>query len=229
MCDVSVHHRPSSRGFVGTGIDVTEQEELTRALRKSEEELRQIVDLAPYQVGVMSAKGERLYANRNALAYLGVSLEEWLREPLGEFIHPEDRGKITAFRQENGSVSESEIRLPGADGTYHWFLARFNPLRDENGQLIRWYVACTDIDERKRAEERLQQENVALREEIDKTSMFEEIVGDSPALATVLARITKVARSDTTVLISGETGPVRNSLHVPSTGDPSATPGHSSR
>jgi PAS domain S-box-containing protein len=197
---------PSSRGFVGTGIDVTEQEELTRALRKSEEELRQIVDLAPYQVGVMSAKGERLYANRNALAYLGVSLEEWLREPLGEFIHPDDRGKITAFRQENGSVSESEIRLPGADGNYHWFLARFNPLRDEKGQLIRWYVACTDIDERKRAEERLQQENVALREEIDKTSMFEEIVGDSSALAAVLSRITKVARSDTTVLISGETG-----------------------
>src|SRR6201999_2432279 len=197
---------PTSRGFGGTGIDVTEQEELTRALRKSEEELRQIVDLAPYQVGVMSAKGERLYANRNALAYLGVSLEEWLRAPLGEFIHPEDRGKITAFRQENGSVSESEIRLPAADGTYRWFLARFNPLRDEKGQLIRWYVACTDIDDRKRAEERLQQENVALREEVDAASMFEEIVGKSPALQTVLSLVSKVAPSDSTVLVTGETG-----------------------
>ena len=65
---------------------------------------------------------------------------------------------------------------------------------------------CTDIDERKRAEERLQRENVALREEIDQTSMFEEIVGASPALTAVLSRVSKVAGSDSTVLISGETG-----------------------
>jgi formate hydrogenlyase transcriptional activator len=72
--------------------------------------------------------------------------------------------------------------------------------------LIRWYLACTDIDDRKGAEDRLRQENVALREEIDKTSMFEEIVGTSPALTAVLARVSKVAGSDSTVLITGETG-----------------------
>jgi transcriptional regulator with GAF, ATPase, and Fis domain len=66
--------------------------------------------------------------------------------------------------------------------------------------------ACTDIDDRKQTEERLQQENVALREEIDKASMFEEIVGTSPALQTVLSRISKVAPTDSTVLITGETG-----------------------
>src|SRR5947207_13589055 len=71
---------------------------------------------------------------------------------------------------------------------------------------MRWYVALTDIDDRKRAEERLQQENVTLREEIDTASMFEEIVGTSPALQPVLARVSKVARSDSTVLIMGETG-----------------------
>src|SRR5207245_1151111 len=71
---------------------------------------------------------------------------------------------------------------------------------------LRWYVACTDIEDRKRAEEKLQQENVALREEIDKASMFEEIVGTSPALKSVLSRISKVAPSDSTVLITGETG-----------------------
>ena len=92
------------------------------------------------------------------------------------------------------------------DGTYRWFLVRYNPLRDDTGQIIRWYVACTDIDDRKRAEERLQQENVALREEVDKASMFEEIVGASPALTAVLSRVSKVASSDSTVLITGETG-----------------------
>ena len=79
-------------------------------------------------------------------------------------------------------------------------------MRDDEGQIVRWYVACTDIDDRKRAEERLQQENVALREEVDKASMFEEIVGGSPALTAVLSQVSKVASSDSTVLITGETG-----------------------
>ena len=67
-------------------------------------------------------------------------------------------------------------------------------------------MAATDIEDRKRAEERLQHENVALREEIDKTSMFEEIVGASPALRRVLSRVSKVAPTDSIVLITGETG-----------------------
>ena len=92
------------------------------------------------------------------------------------------------------------------DGSFRWFLARFNPLHDEKGQLTRWYIASTDIDDRKRAEDRLQQENVALREEVDRTSMFEEIVGTSSSLQLVLSRISKVAPSDSTVLIMGETG-----------------------
>ncbi len=74
------------------------------------------------------------------------------------------------------------------------------------GQIMRWYVACTDIEDRKQAEEKLQQENVALREEIDKASMFEEIVGTSRPLKAVLSRIAKVAPTDSTVLITGETG-----------------------
>jgi formate hydrogenlyase transcriptional activator len=99
-----------------------------------------------------------------------------------------------------------ELRLRKGDGTYRWFFTRCVPLRDEKGQIKRFYAASIDIDDRKRAEERLQQENVALREEIDKASMFEEIVGTSPALKSVLSRISKVAPSDSTVLITGETG-----------------------
>jgi formate hydrogenlyase transcriptional activator len=99
-----------------------------------------------------------------------------------------------------------EFRLRKGNGSYRWFLARYNPVRDDKGQIRRWYGAFTDIEDRKRAEERLQHENVALREEIDKASMFEEIVGTSPALKSVLSRISKVAPSDSTVLITGETG-----------------------
>src|SRR6202008_2753655 len=74
------------------------------------------------------------------------------------------------------------------------------------GQITRWYIAATDIEDRKQAEDSLRRENVALREEIDKASMFEELVGASPALQAVLSRISKVAPSDSTVLITGETG-----------------------
>jgi formate hydrogenlyase transcriptional activator len=79
-------------------------------------------------------------------------------------------------------------------------------LLDEQGRIIRWFVAGTDIEDRKQAEERLRHENIALRDEIDKVSMFEEIVGTSPALQAVLAQVAKVAPTDSTVLLTGETG-----------------------
>jgi formate hydrogenlyase transcriptional activator len=199
----------SFQRFVGTGVDVTESEELTKALRTSEEELRQMLDLAPQIIGVLGPRRERIYANRVALAYYGVTLEEWRQRSFGPEVHPEDFDRVKALVDRsvtNPAAYEFEMRLRKGDGTYRWFLVRYNPLRDDQGQLIRWYLACTDIDDRRRAEERLQQENVALREEVDKTSMFEEIVGSSPALTAVLSRVSKVASSDSTVLITGETG-----------------------
>jgi formate hydrogenlyase transcriptional activator len=151
-----------------------------------------------------------LYANRVFLDYLGFTLKEWRQSPGdGNCFHPEDNDRIDGFF--NGAVArastdELELRLRKHDGSYRWFLVRFNPLRDEEGRITRWYVTGTDIEDRKQAEDRLRQENVALREEIDKASMFEEIVGTSSALQTVLSRISKVAPSSATVLLTGETG-----------------------
>jgi PAS domain S-box-containing protein len=207
--------RGDLREIVGTVIDITERKAAEEKIREQEVELRQMLDLAPQQVAVFGPNGERLYANRVALDYVGLSLEEWRQTPGGPsrpgwFIHPDDRERAARAYSDRtrsgGSAYEMEVRVQGADGNYHWFLLRYNPLRDEHGQITRWYVASTDIDERKRAEERLQQENVALREEVDKASMFEEIVGASAALRTVLSSIAKVAATDSTVLISGETG-----------------------
>jgi formate hydrogenlyase transcriptional activator len=197
--------------FVGTGIDVTGHEVLTSALRKSEGELRQMLDFAPQLVGVLGPQLEKLYANRVALAYYGVSLDEWRQRSHETEIHPDDLDRVKAHFDRSlisGAASELEIekRLRGGDGTYRWFLVRYNPLRDDQGQIVRWYIAGTDIEDRKRDEDKLQQENVALREEIDKTSMFEEIVGGSPALTAVLSQVSKVASSESTVLITGETG-----------------------
>jgi formate hydrogenlyase transcriptional activator len=197
------------QGFVGTGIDVTEHEKLTNALRTSEKELLQTLDLAPQIIGKLGPRRERLYANRATLAYYGLTLDEWLRGSFRSEIDAEDHDRFNAVADAalvSGSEFELELRLRNRDGHSRWHLARYNPLRDDHEQIIGWYVACTDIEDRKRAEERLQQENVALREEVDKASMFEEIVGGSPALTAVLSHVSKVAGSDSTVLITGETG-----------------------
>jgi formate hydrogenlyase transcriptional activator len=196
---------------VGTVIDVTERKRAEEKLRRSEMELQQILDLAPQVIAVYGPNLERLYANRVLLDYLGFSLEEWCQSSRdrGDYFHPNDKERSEAFFDRAvalASADELELRLRNRDGSYRWFLARFNPMHDEQGRIARWYISGTDIDERKRAEERLQHENVALREEIDKASMFEEIVGTSPALKSVLSRISKVAPSDSTVLITGETG-----------------------
>src|SRR2546427_5885069 len=127
----------------------------------------------------------------------------------GSEAHPDDAERINAVGERaiiSGSPYELEVRLRAADGSYRWFLARYNPVRDDQGQIMRWYVACTDIDDRKRIEDRMRNETIALREDLDRASMFEEIVGSSPALRRVLAQVAKVAQTDATVLILGETG-----------------------
>jgi PAS domain S-box-containing protein len=195
-------------------LDLSEQKRAEAKIREQEMEFRQMVDLVPQHVAVFGPNGERLYANRVTLDYVGLSLEGW-RQTLGHsfrsslFVHSDDQERAArdfGANRSGGSACELELRVRKGDGTYRWFLVRFNPLRDDQGQITRWYVASTDIEDRKQAEDRLQSENVALREEIDKASMFEEIVGTSPALKTVLSRISKVAPSDSTVLITGDTG-----------------------
>jgi PAS domain S-box-containing protein len=192
---------------------LTDIDESYRAKQKREEqekELRQVLDLAPQLVSVNEGPDQkRLYANRGLLDYLGTTLDEWRQRSAGSDAHPDDLKRLSAYIARSRSAGypfEMETRIRKGDGSYRWFLSRFNPMRDDKGNIRRWYVANTDIDDRKRTEERLQEENVALREEIDKTSMFEEIVGSSPALIAVLSRVSKVAGSDSTVLITGETG-----------------------
>jgi formate hydrogenlyase transcriptional activator len=101
---------------------------------------------------------------------------------------------------------ENEQRALGKDGKYRWFLNRYSPLRDESGNILRWYATGMDIDERKQTELRMHNENLALREELDRTSMYEAIVGSSHALRRVISQIDRVAPTDSTVLILGETG-----------------------
>jgi PAS domain S-box-containing protein len=148
--------------------------------------------------------------NRVALDYTGLTMSEVMAPDYrARVFHPDDVERLRDERQKalsRGTPFENEQRVRRSDGQYRWFLIRYNPLRDEKGQTIRWYATGTDIEDRKQAEERVRSENLALREEIDRSSMFEEIVGSSDALRRVLAEVAKVAPTDSTVLILGETG-----------------------
>ncbi len=189
--------------FIGAVMDVT-------ARKHAEEELQQLVDFVGQIISVLSPNGKITYANRVAREYTGLTLDEYRSvDVIARVIHPDDMERMRAVRERGLSANnpfEIEARTLGKGGVCRWFLYRYNPLRDERGQITRWYVTGTDIENRKQAEDRLRQENVALREEIVQASMFEEIVGTSPALKSVLSRISKVAPSDSTVLITGETG-----------------------
>jgi PAS domain S-box-containing protein len=203
--------------LLGTAMDVTEQHEARAALQtaleqiKAEEtELRRMTDAIASYICVLRPDGTALYANQTVLNYLGLTLEDVQREDVrARIFHPEDLERLREERDEalaRGKPFEIEQRELGKDGNYRWFLVRHNPLRDDHGHIIRWYATGTDIEDRKRAEERMRDENVALREQIDQAFMFEEIVGASPALQSVLSSIVKVAPTDSTVLITGETG-----------------------
>jgi len=170
-----------------------------------------LINFVPQHVLVMDAHGRRLYENQAIRDYFGTSLENIQAEEFyAKFVHPEDVASGALEERERavarGGPWEAELRLRRADGEYRWFLIRSRPLHDEDGNIIRRYATATDIDDRRRAEERVKKENVALREEIDKASMFEEIVGSSSALKAVLSRVAQVAPTDATVLVTGETG-----------------------
>src|SRR5258705_21698 len=204
----------------GSSIDIQERKTAEEKIREREAELRQILDLTPQHMGVLGPDGSSLYVNHAALEYFSVTSDQWRAEAalpqakyswLGsrlDLVHPDDREHFLSERKRflEGKPHEFEARLLKHDGEFRWFLFRLTPVKDERGQITRWYGTGTDIEDRKQAEEEIRKENIALREEIIKTSMFEEIVGNSAALQQVLVRVAKVAPTNSTVLITGETG-----------------------
>ena len=195
--------------FVGAVTDITAAKKAEEKIRQSEKEARQLLDMSPLHITELGPDGARLYTNRASLDYYGIALEEWQDADLQRVQHPQDAEivpKDLPGKLQSGLPFEYEARLKRKDGQYRWFHYRLSPMSDEQGRITRWYAAGTDIDDRKLAEQKLQEENVALREEVDKASMFEEIVGISASLKKVLSRISKVAPTDSSVLITGETG-----------------------
>jgi formate hydrogenlyase transcriptional activator len=179
-------------------------------IQKSEGQLRQMVDAIPQTIVVLAPDGSVVYVNRTVLDYTGLSTVEVMETDFRERVfHPEDAEKMRETRRNGflrGVPWENELRVRRKDGQYRWFLIHYSPLFDEQGRLIRWISAGTDIEDRKQDEDKLREENLTLRDEIDRSSMYEEIVGSSRPLRAVLSQVAKVAPTNSTVLILGETG-----------------------
>ena len=181
-------------------------------IQKSELELRQLIDFLPEHVFVLDADGAVVQANRTMLDYTGRTFEEMgvgTDERMRRDLHPEDFERVRRERRagiSRGLRFELETRALGKDGRYRWFLFHYNPLLTEDGRPTRWFATAIEIEDRKQAELKMRDENVALREEIDRSSMHEEIVGSSKILRDLLVQVEKVAPTESTVLITGETG-----------------------
>ena len=171
--------------------------------------IKQIMDAVPQHMFILEPDGPLSFINRAAREYLGPIDAVTTTERLRSIIHLEDVEDLLSVYHDamTHRISvEGEAPVRSKNGQYRWFLHQLLPLHDENGQIVRWCGTRIDIEEQKGSKEQAQRENLALREEIDAMAMFEEIVGTSPRLQAVLARVTKVANTDSTVLITGETG-----------------------
>ena len=210
--------------IVGTAMDVTEQERLTCELRTRETYLADAQRLSSTgSFGWRPSSGEILWSEEMYRIFDVDRATKPTVELVLKVTHPEDRDRVRELIEHTAREARDwdiEHRLLMADGTVKHLSVVVHVAHDETGGPTEYVGAVMDVtaatesrqalekayDEITRLKEQLQKENIVLREEIDKTSMFEEIVGVSAPLRSVLSQVSRVAPTDSTVLITGETG-----------------------
>src|SRR5271170_6122670 len=145
--------------WIGVNLDIDDGKRAEDALRKSEKELRDVIDTIPAIVWSTLADGSNTYVNKRFVEYSGSSAEQTAGSGWQALIHPDDLERHAGKWREavaTGKAHEIEVRSRRSDGQYRWQLDRGVPLRDEDGKIVKWYGIATDIEDRKRAEEALQ-------------------------------------------------------------------------
>ena len=139
-------------------IDIDDQKRAEEALAESERNLKLIINTIPALAWSARPDGTAEFFNQHYLDYVGLSAEQAQGWGWTAAVHPDDLSGLAATWQAimaSGKPGEAEARLRRLDGEYRWFLFRTNPLRDESGNIVKWYGVNTDIEDRKRADEAL--------------------------------------------------------------------------
>lgn len=140
--------------------DIEDRKKAEEALRLNGRKLSLIIDTIPTSIYILNTEGFVQFVNRAVMDYTGLSLEDCQQQDYRDrVIHPEDFKRVRPFRQASlmrSAPFETEQRVRRKDGEYRWFLVRYNPMLDEQGQIDRWYVSAFDIEDLKRAEQALQ-------------------------------------------------------------------------
>ncbi|PRD43083.1 hypothetical protein C5748_12810 [Phyllobacterium phragmitis] len=158
----------NGRQYFGAVSDITESKEAEERARQAEAELRAAIDTIPVNVWTATSSGEHAFYNQRLLSYSGFTPES--APSSGRVLHPEDaprHAEAWEMAVEAGTSFECEVRLRGSNGQYRWFLARAEPVRDEHGNVTKWYGTDVDIDDLKRAEQALVASEQRLRRLVD--------------------------------------------------------------
>jgi PAS domain S-box-containing protein len=145
-------------------VDIDDRQK--RAL-ESEYKLRQIIDTVPGIVWATGPDGENTYANQRLLDYIGAPYKDFRKRGWQQFVHPDDLPEtLKAFHHaiETGTSYEAVHRVRRSDGEFRWHRDRGEPLRDRKGRIIQWYGLSIDVDEAKKAEDRLRRSEAYLAE-----------------------------------------------------------------
>jgi PAS domain S-box-containing protein len=149
----------------GLRSEIAERKLAAEAVKQTEDRTRLIIDTIPTMAWSLGPDGGLEFLNQRWLDYTGLSLEEAIEEPT-RTVHPEDlSGAVEKWLvvKAISEVYEDEIRLRRADGEYRWFLVRVAPLLDEQGNIVKWFGASVDIEDRRRAEKNLEEANRQLK------------------------------------------------------------------
>ena len=145
--------------------DITEQKRAGEAARRSEMELRDVIETIPVMAFILLPDGSNAFVNRPWREYTGLSAEATTGSGWQSAVHPQDlEGHLSKWRvsRASGKPFENELRFRSANGEYRWFLDRAVPVRDTTGNILKWYGVLTDIEDRKRAEQALRRSEAYL-------------------------------------------------------------------